>query len=147
MRTCSLCIPLHTILVIGFIHFHAISAQNHGVSNGHDPQTNQHGDPQNAAPQSKVQHSDEDNVTADFEEITYSPYIRNHSSAHHHPHHHEHDVHHYSVAKFDFKSVQGPLIVSLWLLFACIAKIGKLLGQCKHGLLICTEFLCFPCKT
>ena len=39
-------------------------------------------------------------------------------------HHHVHDTDHYTVAKLDFESVSFPFYVSLWLLSACLAKIG-----------------------
>ena len=39
-------------------------------------------------------------------------------------HHHVHDTDYYTVAKLDFESVSFPFYVSLWLLSACLAKIG-----------------------
>ena len=51
----------------------------------------------------------------------------NETIADHHldEHHHQHEKDHYPVAKLDFESYSLPFLVSIWLISACIAKIGE----------------------
>ena len=45
-------------------------------------------------------------------------------------HHHQHDTDHYPIAKLDFESFSLPFLISVWLVSACLAKIG----MCAHRL-------------
>ena len=77
-----------------------------------------------------------DNNTQSTEIFHFEPYVGSGSGSgsgewyntvlphHRDDHHHVHDTDHYSVAKLDFESVSFPFYVSLWLLSACLAKIG-----------------------
>lgn len=58
--------------------------------------------------------------------------------------HGEHEVERYPVTTVDFSRVETPFIIGIWILFASIAKIGKLIDNIKY--VICQISKAWKCK-
>ena len=68
--------------------------------------------------------SDVSDIHGILDLITESPVHEDETHENDSDHESHHKEHRYSVATFDFSHVATPFIISVWILFASLAKIG-----------------------